>query len=280
MPYNIGETLKKYRNEAKMSVKQISELLTQKGFKASESTIYSWENENSQPTPGALLVMCKTYGIEDVLSAFGYNGYKEDSSLRLTINETDLIEKYRYIDDLGRDSVDHILRNEYNRKKQAEQERQQVDQQHEADRDQINEPSQYYGDNVIPLYDEKQNQEDQVELNYRTGEAGAGSGVDADNVEIIQVSYPANRVPRGADYIIPVTGDSMEPTFYDGDMLFFELGSANLYTGDIGIFVINGETLVKELGDNELISHNKKYAPIKIHEWDSVRVEGKVLGKM
>ncbi|MPN64508.1 hypothetical protein SDC9_212283 [bioreactor metagenome] len=72
----------------------------------------------------------------------------------------------------------------------------------------------------------------------------------------------------------------MEPTFYDGDMLFFELGSDNLNLGDIGIFVVNGETLVKELGDNELISHNKKYDPIKIHEWDSVRVEGKVLGKM
>lgn len=44
MAYDIGEVLKKCRNNAKMSVKQISDVLTQKGYKASESTIYSWEN--------------------------------------------------------------------------------------------------------------------------------------------------------------------------------------------------------------------------------------------
>ena len=48
---DIGMILKKSRNKANMSVKQISDILTQEGFKASESTIYSWENGNSQPTP-------------------------------------------------------------------------------------------------------------------------------------------------------------------------------------------------------------------------------------
>ena len=37
-----------------------------------EKTIYSWENGNSQPTPDALLVMCRAYGVEDVLGTFGY----------------------------------------------------------------------------------------------------------------------------------------------------------------------------------------------------------------
>ena len=78
MPKDIGKTLKECRISSKMSVKDISDLLTQKGYKASESTIYSWENGNSQPTPGALLTMCKAYGVEDVLSTFGYEGYKDD----------------------------------------------------------------------------------------------------------------------------------------------------------------------------------------------------------
>lgn len=73
MPHDIGKTLKLYRNKAGISVKKISEVLTEKGFKASESTIYSWENGNSQPTPSALLIMCKAYGINDVLGTFGYN---------------------------------------------------------------------------------------------------------------------------------------------------------------------------------------------------------------
>lgn len=115
MPYDVGETLKKCRNNAKMSVKQISETLTQKGFKASESTIYSWENGNSQPTPGALLAMCKEYGISDVLTTFGYDGYNEDGSIQLNINEIYLIEKYRALDSHGKEMVDFTLLKEWER---------------------------------------------------------------------------------------------------------------------------------------------------------------------
>ena len=50
----------------------ITGLIDANGFKASEKTIYSWENGNSQPTPDALLVMCRAYGVEDVLGTFGY----------------------------------------------------------------------------------------------------------------------------------------------------------------------------------------------------------------
>lgn len=112
---NIGIILKKSRNEAKMSVKQISDILTQKGFKASESTIYSWENGNSQPTPGALLVMCGEYGIKDILKTFGYDGYNEDGSIQLNINEVDLVEKYRTLDTHGKDIVDIVLNKESER---------------------------------------------------------------------------------------------------------------------------------------------------------------------
>lgn len=69
----IGETLKKCRLESGISVKEISDFLVSKGFKASEKTIYSWESGNSQPSPDALLIMCKSYGITDVLGTFGYS---------------------------------------------------------------------------------------------------------------------------------------------------------------------------------------------------------------
>ena len=72
MKSTVGETLRKCRVAAGKSVREMSELLTANGFKASEKTIYSWENGNSQPTPDALLVMCRAYGVEDVLGTFGY----------------------------------------------------------------------------------------------------------------------------------------------------------------------------------------------------------------
>ena len=63
MKSTVGETLRKCRVAAGKSVREMSELLTANGFKASEKTIYSWENGNSQPTPDALLVMCRgTFG--------------------------------------------------------------------------------------------------------------------------------------------------------------------------------------------------------------------------
>ena len=58
MKHKIGETLKKCRLDANKTVKEISDLLISKGFKASEKTIYSWEAGNSQPSPDALLIMC------------------------------------------------------------------------------------------------------------------------------------------------------------------------------------------------------------------------------
>ncbi len=115
MAYDIGEVLKKCRNNTKMSVKQISDVLTQKGYKASESTIYSWENGNSQPTPGALLIMCQEYGVTDVLSTFGYDGYNEDGSIQLNLKEIDHIEKYRSLDTHGKEMVDFTLQKEWER---------------------------------------------------------------------------------------------------------------------------------------------------------------------
>jgi len=122
MPYDIGKTLKKFRSEAKMSVKQISEILVEHGFKATESTIYSWENNNSQPTPGALLTMCKAYGVSDVLSSFGYDGFAPDEVIEPTESELKIIEKYRFLDSHGKEMVDIVIDKEYDRCQSEEQE--------------------------------------------------------------------------------------------------------------------------------------------------------------
>lgn len=116
MNKNIGKILKESRISSGISVREISDILVNKGYKASESTIYSWENENSQPTPGAFLIMCGAYGIKNVLATFGYNGYNEDGSIQLNINEINTIEKYRFISTHspnGAKVVDMVLNREY-----------------------------------------------------------------------------------------------------------------------------------------------------------------------
>ena len=79
-----------------------------------------------------------------------------------------------------------------------------------------------------------------------------------------------------ANFAIGVNGNSMEPTYFDGDTVLIKKQS-KINIGEIGIFMIDGEAYVKELGDGVLISHNKKYADIQID--DSTICIGKVIDK-
>ncbi len=88
-----GKKLKQARISAKVSVKEISKLLIEKGQKATPNTIYSWENGNSQPTPDALLTMCEKYNISDPLVYFGYTN--TDSAFDLSPQEIEIALAYR-----------------------------------------------------------------------------------------------------------------------------------------------------------------------------------------
>lgn len=103
MDKNISSILKKSRINAGMSVEEVSSVLIQKGYKALEKTIYSWETGNSQPKPDVLLELCSLYGISDVLGTFGYSrqtggaqtiaAHKEEGNF--TPEELNKIEEYK-----------------------------------------------------------------------------------------------------------------------------------------------------------------------------------------
>lgn len=106
----------------------------------------------------------------------------------------------------------------------------------------------------------------------------AAAGKNFDLYDIIERTkeYPLNDLNRHADFVIGVSGDSMEPTFYDGDIVYVEK-TTEINIGDIGIFQKDGCLYIKEAGEQGLISHNPKYGPM-IDDGD-VRCIGKVLGK-
>lgn len=82
---------------------------------------------------------------------------------------------------------------------------------------------------------------------------------------------------QGADFIIGVNGDSMEPTLSDGDLVYVRR-TDTIKTGAIGIFTIRNECYVKELGETGLVSHNPDYPEIPGDE--TVRCIGEVIGKV
>ena len=105
--------------------------------------------------------------------------------------------------------------------------------------------------------------------------AGTGNILDSDLAE--ELLLPESAGAEQADFVISVGGDSMEPTYHDGDKVFVEKCDA-IEVGEVGIFVVNGEVYIKELGNKCLISHNEKYKPIRIGENDSVYCCGRVIG--
>jgi phage repressor protein C with HTH and peptisase S24 domain len=105
--------------------------------------------------------------------------------------------------------------------------------------------------------------------------AGLGNYADSDDFEEIEV--PEDEVPNDADYCVRVSGDSMEPLYHDGEIVYVAECDV-VSVGEVGIFALNGDVFIKRLGKGKLVSENKEYAPIVLREYDDVRTFGRVVG--
>lgn len=172
----------------------------------------------------------------------------------LTSEEQSHIKKYRLLDPHGKEAVDSILDIEH-RRCLEELKRKQEEHKTEESSEPGAESILYY----FPMYD--------TPMSAGTGQA-AGQGYP-ENVRLVK------EPPRGASYIAPVCGDSMAPTYQDGELLFIH-AAPEIEPGQVGVFLMDGQQWVKELGDGVLISHNSEYAPIPFEE--GIQCQGLVLG--
>ena len=102
--------------------------------------------------------------------------------------------------------------------------------------------------------------------------AGEGFYFDDLSTDLIEApEYP------GADFVIGVNGDSMEPTYSDGDNVYIKK-TCELNYGEVGLFVMDNSAYIKEYTKEGLVSHNKSYPLIAAR--DDIRIIGKVLGKV
>ena len=108
--------------------------------------------------------------------------------------------------------------------------------------------------------------------------AGVGNFLDGDNFTEIEVG---EEVPETADFGIRISGDSMEPRFVNGQIVWVQKQDT-LNNGEIGIFFLDGNAYCKKLQDDEkglyLISLNSKYESISITENQTFKIFGKVVG--
>lgn len=108
--------------------------------------------------------------------------------------------------------------------------------------------------------------------------AGTGQFLDSDRFCEIEVG---DEVAANADFGVRVSGDSMEPLYLDGQIIWIHK-QETLEEGEIGIFFLDGDAYVKKYHHStsgiQLISLNSKYPPINVSSESTLKTFGKVVG--
>jgi hypothetical protein len=112
---------------------------------------------------------------------------------------------------------------------------------------------------------------------YYDHPASAGTGQYLNDVQVERIELP---VDIDADFVIPIKGDSMEPDYHDGDLVFIQT-SVDLNDGVIGVFNYNGDAYIKQLVIDEdqayLHSLNSAYKDMPITPETDFRIIGEVV---
>lgn len=112
---------------------------------------------------------------------------------------------------------------------------------------------------------------------YYDHPASAGTGQYLNDVRVERIELP---VDVDADFVIPIKGDSMEPDYQDGDLVFIQT-SVDLNNGVIGVFNYNGDAYIKQLVIDEdqayLHSLNPAYKDMPITPDTDFRIIGEVV---
>lgn len=236
----LGEMISLYRKEAGLT---IDELATESGVsKGAINKIIS--GETKAPTLDKMKALARALGKT-------LNDFMDDPisiASEFSKEEFAHIKKYRVLDTHGKKVVDTALDLEYDRMTHIES---------REEKGWIT---------YINLYD--------LAVSAGTGEPLG----DTDYKTRIEI--PTEQVPENAHCCLRVNGDSMEPAYKDGDIVFVQRQDEPVREGEIGVFSLNGEGYMKRLGDKELESLNPKYPAIPIRQYDDLRCFGRVLGKL
>jgi transcriptional regulator with XRE-family HTH domain len=249
---SFGERLKQAREKANIKQSQLAQYLD-----TTNTTISNWEKGISKPYADTLAELCKVLDID----ANWLLGWKSPKLISLAPYERTHLEKYRALDDHGQGTVDMVLDREYERCTGGKVVNL------DALRAFKNEQAAIWNDPVI-IYKTK----------YGTA-ASAGAGNPLEDVVATRMPIPDTPLNRQADFLLQITGNSMEPDYMHGDTLLVK-STPILGENDLGIFILNGESYFKKYGVDTLISLNPEVDDVELREGDELKAVGKVLGKM
>lgn len=244
----IGYRIKEARERLGLTQTELGEMVGVTG-----SAITNYEKETSHPKEQIIYKLMEKLKVDaNYLFQDAVKLPKSENDINLS--EYEHIKKYRSLDTHGRDMVDTVLEKEAERMAELEASRPTV-------------------------IDIQPHLEDSTRLIEYHRSASAGTGVfilGSEGVE--QIPIPNTPENRKVDYAIKVSGSSMEPDYFDGDIVLVSQ-KVELNHGDVGIFIVNNDAYIKEYGETELISRNPDADNIIISEYDNIVCMGKVVGK-
>jgi phage repressor protein C with HTH and peptisase S24 domain len=252
----IGERLRTLRREKGLSKRELVAMLP-----LNYSTYANYESGFREPNSEVLQMLARYFNVSiDYIIGITENRKKADEIAVLTDSEHEHVQRYRSLDEHGREIVDTILHMECER---------------------VNFP------NERPIPDHKQVIDQQwVTLRVYNQRASAGLGnylsEDSDN-DYEMMRFVSTSVSLKADFCVRIKGDSMEPKLCDGNIVFIK-AMPQIDPDGVGIFTYEGESYCKRLRIDQkkgaifLESLNKSYAPKYIQHPDNLRTVGLVIG--
>lgn len=249
MNISLGATIAMLRKDKKMMQKSLAAQLSNYGFTVAPKTIYNWEKGLSQPSIPHFLALCDILDVDDVLWQFAgidkgpYAGLNRDGR-RKAREFIDLLHHIDMFTGQGEAIANNIITI--------------------ADRIRLDEDDEDAKPRLVRLFN--------IPVS-----AGTGNFLDDSGWEEIEApSY----VPIAVDYALRLTGDSMEPLFTDGQVIWVKEQEL-LDNGEIGIFTYSDNVYCKKLiADGKkafLRSINPMYGDIEVKEDFGFKVLGKVV---
>lgn len=229
----IGKTLRNLRQAAGLTQKEVARRISHALAPITHQAVSKWETGDAQPNVQQFLMLCRLYGVQDVLGTF----CPEAQGPALNGKGLAKLKEYEQLllaSGLYAPSVEAPAPA----------------------------PAAARRPRFLRLYD-------------LPASAGTGQFLDGESYEWVQAD---DTVPTSADFGVHITGDSMEPRFQDGQVVWVQERTV-IEQGEIGLFLYDGEAYCKQFcvrqGNALLVSLNPDYAPIQVA--GELRVFGRVV---
>ncbi len=239
----IGERINYLRTKNKLTMDELSLLIGKK-----KSNLSSYENGKYEPSAQTIIALCETFKVSaDWLLTGKSNNDSFDLRTKAIISLIkDLTDKD--IDDV----IDFLKYKQFKHKTINNNMTVQI-------------TEQTFKGKVVPL----------------AGRVAAGTPIMslAEHDKLIPVPKEDSRV----DFALTIKGDSMQPLFNDGSIIFIKK-QETLENGEIGVFEIDGEFTCKKFKKTDyhisLESINTTYSPIIITEEEYTNRNFRIIGKV